>query len=1007
MPYTETDMRGKKRFLAAWAFFLSLIALNPLPAEAAADNPETHYRQGVALYEKEKYAAAQHEFRQAAQKTGTDDGSQRMHIRYYLARCASELGDTNAEEVLLAFIDDYPASIYVNDIRFALASTLHEKGDYRSAYELFTEVRPYELGYARLDEYNFKTGYSAYMSGDIDKAYSYFSNVTGDERYLPHATYYLGYIDYTRGNLQAAKRRFRDIADNPAYAPLIPFYLLQIEFSEQNYPYVIENGIPLMAKATPARRAEIARIVSEAYFHQKQYPEALAYITEYETLGGEMGPEERYLAGFCNYDDGNYGKAAEQLASVAGTNDELGQNASFHLGDVYLRSGDKTRAMRAFGQAASARFNPAIREEAMFNYGKLQYELGGGAFNEAITTLDNFVNEYPRSARIDEAREYLLAAYFNSRNYEAAYEAIRLVKNPDNNVKTALQKITYFRALDYFEEGDYDKAIEFFRISDENQFNPKYTALTKFWTAEAYMRKGEYVQAIPLLKSYILLSPSNEREHQIANYDLGYCYFNRQAWGEAEGWFAKFTNLYKTRDAIRADAFNRLGDIGLARREYTRAIEQYDQAIRTGSARESDYATYQRALMQGLAGQTDRKIESLRSIINARQGDYVDDAMFELGRTYVQHDRFSDGAAILRRLVADYPESPYYLSALSQLGLTYQNLGNDNEALRYYKMVVEQFPDSPQAKDAMLGIRNIYVDRNDIDAYAAFARQSGIETNVTVVERDSLTFAAANRIYQGGNYNRALPLMKSYLEQFPRGAYRVDALYAVGDASLNEGDRPAALAAFAEVGAIPGTRYRSPALRQAARIQSENKDYAAAAATYRELANTATQAETAAEALGGYLRSSVATENGEAVITAADEVIASPFVTPELNREALFAKAQALHKQGDDEQALPIYREVASDNRTRDGAEARYRVISILYEQGKYKAAEDEVFAFAEQNTSYQYWMGRAFLVLGDIYTKLNDTFQAKATYQSIIDGYGDKNDGVVAEAREKLDALN
>lgn len=94
--------------------------------------------------------------------------------------------------------------------------------------------------------------------------------------------------------------------------------------------------------------------------------------------------------------------------------------------------------------------------------------------------------------------------------------------------------------------------------------------------------------------------------------------------------------------------------------------------------------------------------------------------MYELGRTYVRHERFNEGANVLKRLVAGYPQSPYCVSALSELGLIYRNLGNDAEALRYYKQVVTQYPSSPRAKDAMLGIKNIYVDNNDVDSYFRF-----------------------------------------------------------------------------------------------------------------------------------------------------------------------------------------------------------------------------------------------------------------------------------------------
>ena len=38
--------------------------------------------------------------------------------------------------------------------------------------------------------------------------------------------------------------------------------------------------------------------------------------------------------------------------------------------------------------------------------------------------------------------------------------------------------------------------------------------------------------------------------------------------------------------------------------------------------------------------------------------------------------------------------------------------------------------------------------------------------------------------------------------------------------------------------------------------------------------------------------------------------------------------------------------------------------------------------------------------------SRRNDAFQARATYQSIVDGYADRTDGIVEEARQKIDAL-
>ena len=972
---------------------------------ASPEGLRFHYDRGVALYESGKYAAAKREFSRAVQYITIDDGDDAIRTRYYAALCTARLGESDARELLDKFLFEYPKSIYANDVHFALACALYESGELRAAYDEFRSVDVYQLNYSEQDEYYFKTGYSAYMSGDEAAAYAYFRNNRQGSKYYPYATYYISYIEYTRGNLAAAKQGFVSIADNPAYAEIIPFYLLQIEFREGNYGYVVDNGPALFGKAAQSRKVEIARILSEAYFHIKDYESTLTYITLYDNLGGAMGREELYLAGYSNYVVGETTRAIDQLIAVAGPDDELSQNAYFHLGGAYLRKNEKRSALSAFSLASAYRYNTAVREESMFNYGKLQYELGGGAFGDAITTLNNFMSEFPQSAYIDEARQYLLAAYFNSRNYEAAYEAIMQVRNPDNDIRTALQKVTYFRALEYYEAGDYARATEFFNISNANAYNAKYTALTKYWQAQVYIKQEKYREAIPLLESYVLLSPRTETEHQMANYDLGYCYFNLQNWNRASSWFGKFMSLYTKNDRIRADAYNRLGDIAMADRQYSGAIGNYDNAILIGTEA-ADYAQYQRAVMLGLTDQPTRKIDALQAIISRGQGEYVDDAMFELGRTYVQRDRFTDGATTLRSLIDRFPSSPYHVSALSELGLIYQNLGNDAEALRYYKMVVEQYPSSPQAKDAMIGIRNIYVDRNDIDSYFAFARASGVETDMTVVGRDSLSFAAADRVYQSGDYARALTLMTNYLDQYERGAYRADALYAVGDCSLRAGDRAGALAAFREVGAMPYSRYRTSALRSAAGIEFDEGLFHDAAGTYRKMAETSMQTAMTREALAGYLRAAVASGDSDLMGMAADEVLASNAADSELKTSASFAKARALQASGDEAEALRYYRLVAENPRTRDGAEAKYHVIAILFSQGKAKEAENEVFSFSSSSTTHQYWMGRAFLVLGDIYAGQDDDFQARATYRSIVDGYADKTDGIIDEAKAKIEAL-
>lgn len=81
---------------------------------------------------------------------------------------------------------------------------------------------------------------------------------------------------------------------------------------------------------------------------------------------------------------------------------------------------------------------------------KLQYELGGGRFNEAIQVLNRYVAQYPRRP-CTHGQELLAAAYYNSHNYDEAYEIIASYPDPDGDLLAAKQKIAYFRGLSALE----------------------------------------------------------------------------------------------------------------------------------------------------------------------------------------------------------------------------------------------------------------------------------------------------------------------------------------------------------------------------------------------------------------------------------------------------------------------------------------------------------------------------------------------------------------------------
>ena len=69
---------------------------------------------------------------------------------------------------------------------------------------------------------------------------------------------------------------------------------------------------------------------------------------------------------------------------------------------------------------------------------------------------------------------------------------------------------------------------------------------------------------------------------------------------------------------------------------------------------------------------------------------------------------------------------------------------------------------------------------------------------------------------------------------------------------------------------------------------------------------------------------------------------------------------------------------------------------------------ENLVYAFADSGTSQQYWLAKAFIVLGDSFVERGEFEQAQATYESILTGYtpsGDRDD-VTENVQLRLEKL-
>ena len=192
-----------------------------------------------------------------------------------------------------------------------------------------------------------------------------------------------------------------------------------------------------------------------------------------------------------------------------------------------------------------------------------------------------------------------------------------------------------------------------------------------------------------------------------------------------------------------------------------------------------------------------------------------------------------------------------------------------------------------------------------------------------------------------------------------------------------------------------------------AHISASTSDFGTAAAAYKKVVEVAQTPAKRREALEQYLAAVVASGvGGQTVVDAADWVIAAEDTTPQLVRKAKLQKAKALEAMGKRNPAVAIYDDLSRDVSNEEGAASAFKIIETAFQYGSFEKAESLVYDFAEKNTPHAYWLAKSFLLLGDVYVSRGDLFQARATYQSVVDGYSGGDDGIVEMAKERIAGL-
>lgn len=987
----------------SWFFLLPIILFSTIVSaqkSAIYTYDLKDFDKALALYNDKQYASAQLIFEHVKNNATTEEVQ--SDCAYYIANCAIRTNKANADALMEKFVNDYPTSTKQNQAYIEVAQFFFEQGNYPKALQWFDKVDESYMSKSDSDKFNFQKGYSYFNAKKKKEAVTYFNKVVNSPEFGSQAKYYLGFMAYEGDDYKEATKYFDEVSGEEKYKEKLSYYQADMNFKLGNFQKAIDLGQTAMAKSNALEKSELNKIIGESYFNLKQYGKAIPFLEQYAGKKGKWNNTDFYQLGYAYYEQKDFEKAISQFNKIIEGKDFVAQNAYYHLGLSYLNTGKKQEALNAFKNASEMDFNAQIQEDAALNYAKVSYDIGN-AYQTVPGVLLDFLKKYPNNSSRSEIEKLLVDSYISTKNYKEALSLLEKNRSAEN--KAAYQKVLFYRGVELFNESNYTEAGKMFKNAISEQKTPEFTARATFWKAETEYVSDDFSNALLTYKQFAgLAAAKTTDEYKNINYNIGYTYFKLKEYDQAGNSFQAQIDNSKEDKVRLNDSYLRLGDCRFVNAKYSAANEAYAKAIEAKGV-DADYAQFQKAISYGFMSKNDKKVDELNNFLQMyKKSSYRDDALYELGNTYVAEKKNDQAIKTYDQLISEYKNGSFTSKAILKQGLIYYNSDRDDQALVKFKKVAAEFPKTPEALEAVSTARLIYVDSGKVDEYATWVRTLDFVA-VTDAELDNDTYDAAYKQYSQNNSKQAITGFTGYINKFPKGMHALEANFYLAQLSYAEGSETKSVANYQYVTDQPRNEFTEQSLTRLGQIYLKTKDCDKSIPVLTRLENEADFPQNKSFAQANLMKCYYDKKDYDNSVIFADKVLQNPKADANVKADAQIIVARAAMQTGDEDKAKAAYAKLSATSKGELAAEALYYDAYFKTKEGKFDASNVSVQKLAKNYSAYKYYGAKSLVLMAKNFYGLKDSYQATYILDNVINNFTDYQD-VVEEAKKELSAI-
>ena len=867
------------------------------------------------------------------------------------------------------------AEDYINNNNNNFKSFLkYEYGKYEYNEERYSSAINYFSQIDGNDEINYMIGLSYFNLRDYVSAKEYLLLI--NENYNNDRNFILGVIEYYENDFSKSISYFEKINDY-SYSLKSLQYKISIYYINKNYNEAI--SLEGMLNSDISNIDYCYFYIGKSHLNLMNYDKA---IENFQKIKSKIDREDeiKYSIGYSKYKLNQFEDSKLIFKELSEKKNLYSQQSSFYLGMIFLKEKNINLAKNYFYASYRNDTDISFTQNALLNYSKCNYELGD--YDLSIATLEKLKSEFP-NFKSNEVNRLISENYFLTNNYNRIIKYLSSLDDISDSDKEKFQFITYQRGVSEFNKGNFKNSINYFNLSNRYRINDKIYLKSLLNKSEAYFIANNYKDSknelLKIIKNKNLPIEIDIKTHL----SLGYSFYNLNEYELASKHFKKHIDLVNKYDnkTTSHDPYLRLADSYYASKNFNQSINTY-KALLEKTPSNVNYLNYQIGLSYYGINNFEKSIEYLDKVILNEENSFNDDAIFRKAQIYFENSEFDKSIINYSEIIEKYNFSNYLPYSYLNRATSYFNLRSYDQAENDYLYILRNINDENIQSEALLGMQKIVSFSDNyslVNTLIKEYKERFPENNIQKIQYENI-----RNLYFNQKYSELIDQVSQLENSSDELINRYEINYYLAESYFKLNIYNKAEDVYFELLDSLNSKYYSRSLNRVALINLKSNNHEKSLEFYKDLELNSKNNREKIEAFIGILSNYYYLKNYDSVIYYSNQINNFDKISF-INRNKInLLSAKSYLDSNNKSAGIDMLLNTINLVKDESAAEANYILATIFYEDGQNTQALETLYSLNENFPTFEYWVGKSYLLIAEIFVSIGEVFQATATLESL-----------------------